>query len=52
VRITLISICTSCVESIGEQSSFGGIRDAEIQIGAIYQTMNLDDYGEEQKATF
>jgi hypothetical protein len=45
-------MCRSRVESTGERNSFAEVRDAEIQTDAIYQTVNLDAYCEEQKATF
>jgi hypothetical protein len=43
-------MCRSRVESIGERSSFAEVRDAELETDAFYQTGNLDDNREEQKA--
>jgi hypothetical protein len=35
-----------------ERSSFAVIRDAELEGDPVYQTENLDEYRERQKATF
>jgi hypothetical protein len=45
-------MCRSRVEPVSERSSIAEVRDAEIETDAIYQTDNLDDYCEKQKATF
>jgi hypothetical protein len=60
-KITLLRICRRpCVEPTGERKIFAEVRDAERErererereTDAFYQTGNLDDYREEQKATF
>jgi hypothetical protein len=35
-----------------EQSSFAEVRDAVIETGAVYNTVNLDVCREEHKATY